>query len=101
MLCVQVLNQVSILLRELCRLHSIPEPADIARLTMPSPQTVAHNLRLPERLEDDKEMEEEDEDEEEEGEDDFHLEMDEGDSIAKSKVENILQIVVSKIFNGA
>nr|QUS48041.1 ubiquitin-conjugating enzyme [Holotrichia oblita] len=33
-----VLHQVAILLRELCRLHAVPEPPDIMRLTIPNPQ---------------------------------------------------------------
>ncbi|KAK9758843.1 Ubiquitin-conjugating enzyme [Popillia japonica] len=32
-----VLHQVAILLRELCRLHAVPEPPDIMRLTIPNP----------------------------------------------------------------
>jgi len=80
-----VLNQVGILLRELCRLHCIPEPPDIALLTMPA----AAGYRLPDRLEEDREMEDEDDEEEEEGEEDLHLEMDEGENIAKSKVDEM------------
>lgn len=80
----QVLNQVGILLRELCRLHCIPEPPDIALLTMPA----VAGCRLPDRMEEDRDMEDEDEDDEEEGEEDLHLEMDEGEGVAKSKVRS-------------
>ncbi|CAH1374077.1 hypothetical protein MTP99_015451 [Tenebrio molitor] len=34
-----VLHQVLILLRELCRLHAVPEPPDLDRLHIPDPQT--------------------------------------------------------------
>lgn len=34
-----VIQQVAILLRELCRLHSVPEPPDIDRLTLPTSGT--------------------------------------------------------------
>lgn len=34
-----VLHQVSILLRELCRLHAVPEPPDLDRLHIPDLQT--------------------------------------------------------------
>ncbi|XP_014224392.1 ubiquitin-conjugating enzyme E2 Q2 [Trichogramma pretiosum] len=80
-----VINQVGILLKELCRLHSIPEPPDVERLT-----TAFDPLRLngvadsaPQRMEDD--AEELDEDEESEAEEDLHLDMDEGDANAKNK----------------
>lgn len=33
-----VLHQVAILLRELCRLHAVPEPPDVDRLTIPNYQ---------------------------------------------------------------
>lgn len=81
-----VLNQVSILLRELCRLHCIPEPDDIALLTLPSPPSC---YRLPERLEDDRDMDDDDDEEEEEGEEDLHLEMDEGENVAKNKTDEM------------
>ena len=89
LVCSQVLNQVGILLRELCRLHCIPEPPDIALLTMPA----AAGYRLPDRLEEDRDMEDEDDEEEEEGEEDLHLEMDEGENIAKSKVRCTIFII--------
>lgn len=34
-----VLHQVAILLRELCRLHAVPEPPELDRLRLPDPQT--------------------------------------------------------------
>jgi hypothetical protein len=46
----------------------------------------AAGYRIPDRLEEDRDMEDEDDEEEEEGEEDLHLEMDEGENVAKSKV---------------
>ncbi|XP_063216242.1 ubiquitin-conjugating enzyme E2 Q2 isoform X2 [Bacillus rossius redtenbacheri] len=75
-----VVSQVSILVRELCRLHGLPEPADLGRLAPPPP------LR-PRQRRDEDDMEDEDEDEDE-GEEDLHLDLDEGDA-AKSKCEEM------------
>ena len=72
------------MLRELCRLHCIPEPPDIALLTMPT----SAGYRLPDRLEEDRDMDDDDDDDDEEGEEDLHLEMDEGESVAKNKVRH-------------
>lgn len=81
-----VLNQVSILLRELCRLHCVPEPPDMALLKLPGPQG---SYRLPDRHDDEREMDDEDDDEDDDDGDDLHLDMDEGESVAKSKVEEM------------
>nr|CAD7432161.1 unnamed protein product [Timema monikensis] len=45
-----VLNQVGILLRELCLLHGIPEPPDLALLTMPTEEMDTQHLATLERL---------------------------------------------------
>nr|CAD7437746.1 unnamed protein product [Timema bartmani] len=81
-LCEQVLNQVGILLRELCLLHGIPEPPDLALLTMPVPQGC---YRVP--VDEERDMEDEDEEEEDDGEDDLHLDMEEADT--KGKMEEM------------
>lgn len=39
-----VLHQVAILLRELCRLHAVPEPPDLDRLHLPDPQTTNRRM---------------------------------------------------------
>lgn len=82
-----VINQVGILLKELCRLHSLPEPPDVERL-----RTAFDPLRLgnatdavPQRMEAE-DTEDLDEDEESETEEDLHLDMDEGETNAKNKV---------------
>ncbi|XP_012153906.1 ubiquitin-conjugating enzyme E2 Q2 isoform X2 [Megachile rotundata] len=85
-----VINQVGILLKELCRLHSLPEPPDVERL-----RTALDPLRLggpneaaAQRMEAE-DAEDIDEDEESDTEEDLHLDMDEGDVNAKSKGEEI------------
>lgn len=82
-----VINQVGILLKELCRLHSLPEPPDVERL-----RTALDPLRLGGPNEavarmDAEDIDDIDEDEESETEEDLHLDMDEGDANAKSKVK--------------
>ncbi|XP_071450386.1 ubiquitin-conjugating enzyme E2 Q2 isoform X1 [Hetaerina americana] len=97
-----VINQVQILLRELCRLHSLPEPPDIERLTISSlpPGSgwqspgagfghCAPEAQGSEKMEDDGEMEEDEEEEEEEVEEDLHLEMEEAEAPSKSKSEEM------------
>ncbi|KAG8224897.1 hypothetical protein J437_LFUL004638 [Ladona fulva] len=96
-----VINQVQILLRELCRLHSLPEPPDIERLNMASippggwqspgagfgqGTTEAQGS---EKMEDEGEMEEDEEEEEEEVEEDLHLEMEEAEAPSKNKSEEM------------
>jgi len=75
-------------LKELCRLHSLPEPPDVERL-----RTALDPLRLggpneavAQRM-DAEDIDDIDEDEESETEEDLHLDMDEGDANAKSKVK--------------
>jgi ubiquitin-conjugating enzyme E2 Q len=82
-----VINQVGILLKELCRLHSLPEPPDVERL-----RTAFDPLRLsgstdavPQRMESE-DTEDLDDDEESEAEEDLHLDMDEGETNTKNKV---------------
>ncbi|XP_017782523.1 PREDICTED: ubiquitin-conjugating enzyme E2 Q2 [Nicrophorus vespilloides] len=82
-----VLHQVAILLRELCRLHAVPEPPDVAKLTFPNPQIT--NSRLSsgmEQMEDegldseqDAEMADSDaEADDSDAEEDLGMEMDDG-----------------------
>lgn len=40
-----VVNQVGILLRELCRLHGVQEPPDLTRLTLPVPVNTRLQVR--------------------------------------------------------
>lgn len=88
-----VINQVGILLKELCRLHSLPEPPDVERL-----RTALDPLRLggatavvTQRMEAE-DTEDIEEDEESESEEDLHLDMDEGEANIKSKVMDNLYI---------
>lgn len=39
-----VIHQVAILLRELCRLHAVPEPPDIDTLTLPEVPLVSRSV---------------------------------------------------------
>ncbi|XP_008552800.1 ubiquitin-conjugating enzyme E2 Q2 [Microplitis mediator] len=86
-----VINQVGILLKELCRLHSIPEPPDVERL-----RTALDPLRLgaaatavvAQRMEAE-DTEDIEEDEESESEEDLHLDMDEGEANKKSKADDM------------
>ena len=81
-----VLNQVGILLKELCRLHSLPEPPDVERLrTALDPLRLGAAASVPQRMEAE-DPEELEDDEESEAEEDLHLDMDEGEANAKSKV---------------
>lgn len=86
-----VINQVGILLKELCRLHSLPEPPDVELL-----RTALDPLRLggsneaaAQRMEAE-DAEDIDDDEESDAEEDLHLDMDEGDANAKSKVNRVV-----------
>lgn len=82
-----VIIQVGILLKELCRLHSLPEPPDVEMLiTAPDPLRLGdNNLVVAQRMEAE-DTEDIEEDEESESEEDLHLDMDEGEANAKSKV---------------
>jgi len=83
-----VINQVGILLKELCRLHSLPEPPDVERLrTALDPLRLGvSNEAVAQRM-DAEDVDDIDDDEESETEEDLHLDMDEGDANAKSKVK--------------
>ncbi|XP_033219090.1 ubiquitin-conjugating enzyme E2 Q2 isoform X1 [Belonocnema kinseyi] len=84
-----VLNQVGILLKELCRLHSLPEPPDVERLrTALDPLRLGAAASVPQRMEAE-DTEDLDDDEESEAEEDLHLDMDEGEANAKSKGEEM------------
>ncbi|CAG2057084.1 unnamed protein product [Timema podura] len=93
-LCEQVLNQVGILLRELCLLHGIPEPPDLALLTMPVPQGC---YRVP--VDEERDMEDEDEEEEDDGEDDLHLDMEEADTKGKVHSPSALTVLLRRCVN--
>lgn len=79
-------------MKELCRLHSIPEPPDVERL-----RTALDPLRLgaaatavvAQRMEAE-DTEDIEEDEESESEEDLHLDMDEGEANKKSKVSDTI-----------
>ncbi|XP_075211604.1 ubiquitin-conjugating enzyme E2 Q2 [Lycorma delicatula] len=82
-----VMNQVGILVRELCRLHSVSEPAELDRLSLglwgsglPAPPTPPNDPPDP-----DEDEEEEDGDDDE----DLHLEMEEPDIVSKNKAEEM------------
>ncbi|KAF7997950.1 hypothetical protein HCN44_009348 [Aphidius gifuensis] len=85
-----VIIQVGILLKELCRLHSLPEPPDIERLiTAPDPLRLGgNNVVVAQRMEAE-DTEDIEEDEESESEEDLHLDMDEGEANAKSKADDM------------
>lgn len=83
-----VIIQVGILLKELCRLHSLPEPPDVERLrTALDPLRLGGAGAVPQRMEAE-DTEEVDDDEDSETEEDLHLDMDEGDANTKSKVNS-------------
>jgi len=81
-----VINQVGILLRELCRLHSLPELSDLERLVLPLPQTGgAPRPAQPASAEDmDDDADDDDEDDTDDLED--HFAMEEAEIVPKSKV---------------
>lgn len=82
-----VMNQVGILVKELCRLHSVSEPAELDRLSLglwasglPAPPTPPHD---PPDLDEDEDDDDGDDDE------DLHLEMEEPDILTKNKAEEM------------
>ncbi|KAI5695766.1 hypothetical protein M8J76_001233 [Diaphorina citri] len=86
-----VVCQVHILVRELCKLHNVPEPPDLDRLLQMKnfaiPRAAVTSQKAPSTDEDgmqDEEDEEEDEDNDEDVEEDMHIEMDESDTNKKS-----------------
>lgn len=81
-----VMNQVGILVRELCRLHSVSEPVELERLSLGLwSLSMPHNHHQPESLE----MDDEEEDEDNDDDEDLHLEMDEGEVVSKNKAEEM------------
>lgn len=81
-----VMNQVGILVRELCRLHSVSEPVELERLSLGLwSSSMPHNHHQPESLE----MDDEEEDEDNDDDEDLHLEMDEGEVVSKNKAEEM------------
>ncbi|EFX74065.1 hypothetical protein DAPPUDRAFT_215319 [Daphnia pulex] len=88
-----ILEQVRILVQELCRLHDLPEPPDLEMLTLahavpffhnntPSPSTM-RALSSSSSNDDEDEMEENDEDE------DLHMELEEDEGTSKKKEEEM------------
>lgn len=77
---------MQILLRELCRLHSLPEPAEVDQLSLPDVLGWQHGMVRAAASKAEEEMEEDDDDDDEEAEEDLHLEMDEVEVPSKSKV---------------
>ncbi|CAH1407556.1 unnamed protein product [Nezara viridula] len=81
-----VINQVGILLKELCRLHSVPEPEELERLAlgiwscgvpMDAPPTPPHH------------DDDEDDDDENDDEEDLHLEMEDPEPTNKNKGDDM------------
>lgn len=91
-----VINQVEILLRELCRLHTVSLPPDIDALTLPLQLPAELSLQRQQQLNkiediesDTDEMEDahmESEQEESEGDEDLPLEMEEGRNVNKVNI---------------
>lgn len=95
----QVINQVGILLRELCRLHSLPELSDVDRLVIPVPHSNHTNsgaspaAKPAESIERDCDDDEEEEEENENDElEDEHFEMEEAEIVQKNKVIFLLAV---------
>ncbi|KAK3930470.1 Ubiquitin-conjugating enzyme E2 Q2 [Frankliniella fusca] len=92
-----VINQVGILLRELCRLHSLPELSDVDRLVLPVPHsnhTGGGGASPAPRPSDSIERDcDDDEDEEEENDndelEDEHFEMEEAEIVQKNKADDM------------
>lgn len=95
-----VICQVHILLRELCKLHNVPEPPDLDRLlsmrnfpSIPPPTLARANQKVSSEDEDEGMAEDEEDDEEEEDEDneeeeeDMHIEME--DTVTDKKSDEI------------
>lgn len=81
-----VMNQVGILVRELCRLHSVSEPVELERLSLGLwSSSVPHNHHQPESVE----MDDDEEDDDNDDDEDLHLEMDEGEVVSKNKAEEM------------
>jgi len=80
-----VMNQVSILLRELCRLHAVSEPPELDRLSSGG----VGGLWVPLEQCEPQDMDDEDDDDDNDDEEDLHLEMDESETHAKNKSEEM------------
>lgn len=98
MSCFQVINQVGILLRELCRLHSLPELSDVDRLVLPAPNSnstgggASPAPRPSESIDRDCDDDEEEEEENDNDElEDEHFEMEEAEIVQKNKVSLLQQ----------
>lgn len=85
----QVLHQVQILLRELCRLHTVPLPREMDTLALDF--VSGFNAVHPPPPKPDEEMEDDDDDDDDDGEEDLHLEMDEVEVPSKSKSDEMEQ----------
>ncbi|CAB3375904.1 ubiquitin-conjugating enzyme E2 Q2 isoform X2 [Cloeon dipterum] len=84
-----VLHQVQILLRELCRLHSVPLPREMDQLSLDF--VSGFNAGNPVPPKPDEEMEEDEDDDDDDGEEDLHLDMDEVEVPSKSKSDEMEQ----------
>lgn len=85
-----VLSQVQILLRELCRLHCLPEPGELEQLSLPdvlgwATHGVMRAAAAPMPSKPEEDMEEDEDEDDDDGEEDLHLEMDEVEVPSKSK----------------
>lgn len=81
-----VMNQVGILVRELCRLHSVSEPVELERLSLGLwSLSMPHNHHQQESVE----MDDDEDDEDNDDDEDLHLEMDEGEVVSKNKAEEM------------
>jgi ubiquitin-conjugating enzyme E2 Q len=85
----QVLHQVQILLRELCRLHTVPLPREMDTLALDF--VSGFNVVHPPPPKMDEDMDEDDDDDDDDGEEDLHLEMDEVEVPSKSKSDEMEQ----------
>lgn len=73
------MNQVAILVRELCKLHSVSEPSELDRL--------GRGVWVPvDPPADPQDMDDDEDDDDNDDEEDLHLEMDESEILAKNKV---------------
>uniref|UniRef100_A0A1B6C3T7 UBC core domain-containing protein n=1 Tax=Clastoptera arizonana TaxID=38151 RepID=A0A1B6C3T7_9HEMI len=80
-----VMNQVGILVKELCRLHCVSEPADLDRLSLGVWSSGFSTHHQPDPVDIDEDEDEDDNDDDE----DLHLEMEEGDTVSKQKCDEM------------
>ncbi|UYV72516.1 UBE2Q1 [Cordylochernes scorpioides] len=90
-LCVQVLQQVKILLKELCRLYNLPEPIEVDQLqsTMFSARSKTNGLEHPSTDPQTRGEIEENSEEEDSDDIDDHIEMEDDSGRDKSKDEGL------------